>query len=314
MAKGRVVRIKRDIPECWEEAMQQFLYLKKAEGKSERTQLDYRKHISQFFKRYPKVYSSGKFNKAILEHMAQSMKPATYNLRLIYLKTFFAWGVKEGIFQVNPLDGFKKRKDEGRIVNLDAEIITKLITLPNKKTYAGLRDYALIILTLDTGIRPNEAHNLLIEDINLRSLEVHIRPEISKTRVSRTVPISPITGQAIRNLIQNRHSAWKNNIPVFASCEGTPLNTNSWGNRMELYSNQLGVWIRPYDLRHAFALQYLRNGGHALALQRTLGHADLTMTKRYVALTQHDLKDQHAIASPLNTLLPQKHRVRKVKR
>jgi site-specific recombinase XerD len=90
------------------------------------------------------------------------------------------------------------------------------------------------------------------------------------------------------------------------------MNSFSWGNRLEAYSKKLGIWIRPYDLRHAFALQFLRNGGHALALQRTLGHTDLTMTKRYVALTEQDLRQQHTIASPLNTLLPQQHRVRKV--
>ena len=66
-----------------------------------------------------------------------------------------------------------------------------------------------------------------------------------------------------------------------------------------MYSKTLKTSIRPYDLRHAFALQFLRNGGHALALQRTLGHTDLTMTKRYVALTEADLRQQHTIASPL---------------
>ncbi|NLI11917.1 MAG: hypothetical protein GX425_04690 [Peptococcaceae bacterium] len=49
-----------------------------------------------------------------------------------------------------------------------------------------------------------------------------------------------------------------------------------------------------------------------MALQRTLGHTDLTMTKRYVALTEQDLRQQHTIASPLNVLLPQRHRIRKV--
>ncbi|MEW6065058.1 MAG: tyrosine-type recombinase/integrase [Bacillota bacterium] len=49
-------------------------------------------------------------------------------------------------------------------------------------------------------------------------------------------------------------------------------------------------------MRHAFASNYLRNSGHALALQRTLGHTDLSMTKRYVALSNNDLREQHATA------------------
>jgi len=64
-----------------------------------------------------------------------------------------------------------------------------------------------------------------------------------------------------------------------------------------------------YDLRHAFALSYLRNGGNTLSLQRILGHTDLTMTKRYVAYTLGDIKEQHAHASPVNRLVPVKKRM-----
>ncbi|MEK3942492.1 MULTISPECIES: tyrosine-type recombinase/integrase [Paenibacillus] len=46
---------------------------------------------------------------------------------------------------------------------------------------------------------------------------------------------------------------------------------------------------RPYDLRHAFSLEFIRNGALAFSLQRTLGHVDITMTKRYVALVDDDL-------------------------
>jgi integrase len=62
-----------------------------------------------------------------------------------------------------------------------------------------------------------------------------------------------------------------------------------------------------YDLRHAFALSYLRNGGDTLSLQRIMGHTDLTMTKRYVAYTLGDIKEQHAHVSPVNKLVPARH-------
>ena len=50
-----------------------------------------------------------------------------------------------------------------------------------------------------------------------------------------------------------------------------------------------------------------------LPLPRILGHTDLTMTKRYVALTQDDLKEQHAHASPVNRLIPERKKVRKIR-
>ncbi|BAF60316.1 integrase [Pelotomaculum thermopropionicum SI] len=314
MAKKKVATVRKEVPDTWQEALQGFLFWKQAQGLAERTLTDYRKHVSQFFNRHPKAYNSKNLKSAVLEYMAQPVKPATFNLRLVNLKAFFDWCIQEGIFTDNPLAGFKRRKAEGRVVNIEEEKLARLLTLPNKETFAGLRDYALLLLTLDTGIRPKEAFSLLVDDINLRSLEVCIRSEIAKTRTTRTLPISPVTAQVIRELLQSRHPAWKNSTPVFCSSEGGKMTDLKWGDRLEVYSKQLGVWIRPYDLRHAFALQFLRNGGQPFALQRILGHTDLTMTKRYIALTQQDLREQHTVASPLNTLAPQKHRVRKIKK
>ncbi|MNR63497.1 site-specific tyrosine recombinase XerD [compost metagenome] len=65
-------------------------------------------------------------------------------------------------------------------------------------------------------------------------------------------------------------------------------------------------------MTHPFALEYIRNGANALTLQKTLGHSDLTMTKRYVALTNNDLKKEHGFASPINKLLPQIKRLKKL--
>lgn len=305
----KVLKLRKEVPASWEEVLQQYLWFKQAEGLKESTIKGQEDIIKIFFSRHPEGYTEPKA--AVLAFMAEKIKPATYNIRLSYLKSFFNWCIKEGIYPQNPLEGFKKRKAEGRKVHLDIETLQQLIALPDKKSYAGLRDYALILLTLDTGIRPKEAFSLLPEDVNYRSLEVYVRSEVSKTKVSRTLPISPVTAQAIRELVKYRHSDWKDTISILCSADGTSLNRNTWGDRLELYSKRLGIKVRPYDLRHAFALQFLRNGGHALALQRTLGHTDLSMTKRYVALTDYDIQQQHSLASPLNSILPQKHRVRK---
>ncbi|WP_410514594.1 hypothetical protein PaeBR_09535 [Paenibacillus sp. BR2-3] len=48
------------------------------------------------------------------------------------------------------------------------------MAIPNKQTFVGLRDFALILLTLDTGIRPKEALALTIPDFNANSQEIYI--------------------------------------------------------------------------------------------------------------------------------------------
>lgn len=106
--------------------------------------------------------------------MSRECKPGTYNLRLIYLRTFFKWAAKEGIFPENPLEGFQKKKDEGRIVDTDTDTLEQLLSIPDKTTFSGLRDYAFLLLTLDTGIRPGEAFLLLPDDFNFKSLTFHV--------------------------------------------------------------------------------------------------------------------------------------------
>jgi hypothetical protein len=54
--------------------------------------------------------------------MAQKAKPAHYNLKLVYLKALFNWCLQEGIYSENPLLPFKKRKAEGRVVNLETDV------------------------------------------------------------------------------------------------------------------------------------------------------------------------------------------------
>jgi site-specific recombinase XerD len=91
------------------------------------------------------------------------------------------------------------------------------------------------------------------------------------------------------------------------------MSHNAWDRRMGIYSQKLGTKVQPYALRHSFAVMYLRQGGNAFALQKTLGHTILTMTKRYVGLTQQDLRSQHDLACPLRSLIPRKNRIGRVK-
>lgn len=308
---SNVLRFQRHAASTWEEALDRLIDFKTAQGRSEQTITDYRQHIGFFYRTYPQAWEEANLNPCLLKFFARKMGPATYNLYLIYLKAFVDWCIEEeGVYTRNPLAKFKQKKEEARIVDIPMETVKKLLKLPDQGTYTGLRDYGLFLLSLDTGIRPKEALTLLPKDVNLKGLEVIVRAENAKTRVSRTLPISRITAEAIGRLLDGRPQKWGELCPVFANWEGTPMRPNSWGMKMnKKYSKQLKTKIRPYDLRHVFALNFLRNEGNIFALQRIMGHANLDMTKRYLALTKDDLKENHDKASPVNSLLPKRTRM-----
>ncbi|MDJ0305102.1 tyrosine-type recombinase/integrase [Dehalobacter sp.] len=300
MSRKRKGNIIRNIN--WEEGLVQFLSEKAAQGRSERTLKDYDYHVRQFYHRY----AEGDLKTNLYKYLAEKCAPATFNLRLVYLKAYFKWVAEQGFLEENPLESITRRKAEPRIVQIDSSVLARLISLPDINTYAGLRDKALICLTLDTGIRPKEACNLSVSDFNSKMLEVIVPADIAKTRKQRTLPISQLTCSLIARLISVRPTEWAKDVVLFASADGTTLNKNTWGDRLEHYSTIIGVKIRPYDLRHAFALGFLRNGGNALFLQRIMGHTDLNMTKRYVAATDEDLRNALTSASPLARLVKPK--------
>jgi integrase/recombinase XerD len=63
-----------------------------------------------------------------------------------------------------------------------------------------------------------------------------------------------------------------------------------------------GVRVSFHTLRHTFDVNYVRQGGNVLYLQKAMGHTDLSMTKRYVNLQTEDLKKMHLQTSQLARL------------
>jgi integrase len=302
------------INRSWEEILEEFILFKKAEGRAWRTIDDYRSHIGRFFTLYPQAWEDeGQQRICLLQHLNRGVGATAYNLNLGYIKIFLDYCVQCGIFQENSAIQFKKRRTTSRIVNVPTEILKRLIEQPDRKSYVGYRDYCLILLTLDCGIRPNEALTLLPRDVNLKGKEIHIRAENAKTRIPRTLPISEHTTKALHKLIESRPDDWDNTtVPVFCSWSGGPMWVSSWRWRLIHYGRKLDYKISPYDLRHSFALNFLRNGGNVFALQRIMGHSDLSMTRRYIALTEGDIQGQHEAASPVNGFMKKEKRTTKM--
>ncbi len=159
-----------------------------------------------------------------------------------------------------------------------------------------------MMLSIDTGIRPSEALQLMRDDIDLNGRTVTIRADVSKTREQRILFLSPETARTLEELIQLRKRSWRRSVPLFPTFDGRPLSEREWADRIGEYRVTSDTPIRPYDLRHYFSQAYLRNGGDVFSLKDILGHKTLQMTQRYISLNGEDLRTDHVKASPVRKL------------
>lgn len=177
-----------------------FIQFKVLEGLAPRTLEDH-KYFMKFFKDY--VVSScwsmedqqveiNLFRGYIANMITvKEYAPCTINLRIRPLKCYLKWLYDEGYISINYSNKIKLVKvPQDTIKPLSDKNVKKLLKQPNKDTYAGYRDFILMLLRLDCRIRIGEALQLKINDVDYKLGLVNIQSDISKTRAFRQVPIS----------------------------------------------------------------------------------------------------------------------------
>lgn len=314
MKSATVVNIKSFPPQTWEIALQRFVALRRAEQASPYTIAGYVENVRLFFGRYPTAWSDT-CRDCLLEHLSQEdIAPSTYNIRLKTLKPFFDFCVREGAFASNPADDLKYRREEPRLVDHSQEDLKTMLSVMDTTTFVGLRNQALFLLSLDCGIRPSEALQLRVADVDLDLFRVAIRGSTAKTRRARVVFFSQTTADVLRRLIAIRPEEWDLSIPLFCTSYGEPWNTRAWTHQLTRYAKKAGLKrFSAYDLRHQHAIEYLRNGGNLATLQKGMGHENISMTEKYLALSDDDLQRAHHMASPVRALLPKRKRLGKIR-
>lgn len=163
----------------------------------------------------------------------------------------------------------------------------------------ALRDRAIILLLLDTGIRASELCDLEMEECDLRNQRVTV---VGKGRRERVLPISPRTTQALWKYLASSEEPAR--LYVFRTMEGGQLERNVLRRLLDRIGERAGVQnVTVHRFRHTFAIAFLRNGGHVFALQRMLGHSTMEMVRRYLAIAETDVEKAHRDASPVTNWL-----------
>lgn len=173
--------------------------------------------------------------------------------------------------------------------------INELLDCADRNTVVGKRDYAMMMLATQTGLRAVDIVNLERRDIDWRSNEIRITQH--KTGHPLSIPLAAESGNAVADYLLNGRP--KCNLPFIFLCGNhpyRPLNNRSASHRITLYMNLAGVDRQSIPRRgfHSFRRSF---GGGLLTseisldmLSELLGHKHMDSAKPYLAANEAGLK------------------------
>lgn len=227
----------------------------------------------------------------------------TVNNYLRNIKVFYSYLMVSNKIQTNPTVTLKEykhsRKPKDEVTAVDFNKLLKSLDLT---LYAEYRDYVIIQMIYDTGMRIGELLSLTDTDILLDKKAIYIRAEISKGKKDRYVFFG-ISLQKILRRWLNYKDRYFNTDLVFPSVNGNLLGVTNFEKNMKKYSNRANVKVTAHQLRNNFGRRYLLSGGDIFTLSKILGHSSVNITQQYyLDITAEQINKKYQKFSPLDNM------------
>lgn len=214
------------------------------------------------------------------------------------IKTFLRWWEFETEPEgwKNPILKVKGPKLPQEVLEpVSIEDVNRLLDTCRGHTFRDLRDRAIFLTLLDTGLRASELVSTDYDDYDQITGEMIIRN--GKGRKPRSAFVSKPTRRAIR--------AYCRKMPMSKALWVIPNGERLtyWGLDMIMRRRSKAAGItKPllHGFRRAYALAMLRAGVDVYSLSKLMGHADLQVLTRYLKQTNEDLRLAHEKGSPVN--------------
>lgn len=220
--------------------------------------------------------------------------------KLSAIKSFFKYlTVRTKQLQENPvadLEYPKIRKSLPRYLTLEqSSALLQAVSGANQK-----RDYAILMIFLNTGIRRSELVGLNLTDVYEDRLRV-----VGKGNKERFVYFGTPCRKAIDNYLEERNKkVLSDNRALFGSRDGNRISVSAVHRLVKKALLQAGLDANQFSahkLRHTAATLMLSNGVDVKTVQEVLGHENLNTTQIYTHIENTELKVA-AEANPISRL------------
>ena len=222
-----------------------------------------------------------------LKELGKTNTSASITRKLVSLRMFFNFLIKEKIIDVNIISDFDLPKINKKLpVILSTTEMQEILETIKINDHISCRNRCMLELMYATGLRVSELINLNVSSINLYMGYIKV---IGKGDKERIVPIGEIA-KTILDIYLNQYR------DKFIKKESSLLFFNNHGNKLsreEFYiilkqvinKTSINKKISPHTIRHSFATHLLENGADLRSIQELLGHSDISTTTIYTHIS-----------------------------
>jgi integrase/recombinase XerD len=212
------------------------------------------------------------------------------NARLAAIRSFFRFvAMKEPahLLHCQKILAIPGKRYERRTVEfLERAEMNALLAAPDRSTWAGRRDHAILSMALQTGLRVSEIINLRRRDI-VTGTGAHVRCE-GKGRKQRCTPIRQEIIKVLDVWLKER--AGIDDDPLFPTMRGTKLSRDALERLVQKHTlvaskscpPLIGKRVSPHVLRHSTAMELLHHGVDRSVIALWLGHESVETTQMYM--------------------------------
>jgi site-specific recombinase XerD len=230
---------------------------------------------------------------AFLDHLEteRNNSARTRNARLAAIRSFFKYiavdapAHAETIRKILALP--QKRFERNLVTFLTAAEFGVLLSAPDPSTWIGRRDHALLLLTLETGLRVSELISLQCGDLVLGH-GANVRC-LGKGRKERCTPLSSAAVRVLRAWLRERQG--NPGDALFPSLRNEKMSRDAVERLVRKYTNLaaktcpslMKKHVTPHVLRHTRAVTLLQAGVDLAVIALWLGHEQIETTQIYLA-------------------------------
>jgi len=278
-----------------------WLVALKSEGARPDTLRSYREHSDLLLRHLGERELSPFTIRAFLSDYADGHANASLRTVFTSIRAWLRWAARESLLPEAVLTGLRppKKEDAPKRVYASGQLQALFRILEAERTPLGLRDYALVALLADTGLRATEACSVTLA--HLQDGAISIRH--SKGRRPRSVFLGRAAEKAVaRYLASGRPRLRPRCEALLVSQDGTEITRNTVRLALNRLSVKVGFKLSAHRFRHTWTTLLLRRGADLETLRQLGGWADYSVIKTYAHLADGDLRAAQERLSPLDGL------------